>query len=86
MVNLLAKLAEALVDNGVEPVPPDWKTIKGLARECGRSPKRTQELVQAGVEAGLIEVRKFRVRTGGKVYPVPHYREVVCEKPTARKR
>lgn len=86
MVNLLAKLADALVDNSAEAVPHDWKTIKAIARECGRSPKRTQELVQAGIEAGLIEVRKFRIRTGGKVYPVPHYREVVCEKPTARKR
>jgi hypothetical protein len=86
MDNLLAKLARALDDSGIEPVPHGWHTIAELAREAGKSIPRTSEVIRRAIAAGLVEVRTFRIRSGSKVYPVPHYREVQCEKPTARRR
>jgi hypothetical protein len=28
------------------------------------------------MDVGLIECRMFRIKTGQRVYPVPHYREI----------
>lgn len=74
MANLLAELAHALKENGVERVPKGWKTAREISRECGKSLARTSEILRDSALAGLTEVRTFRIRTGGKVYPVPHYR------------
>lgn len=74
MANLLAELAEALASNGIEPVPDGWQTCKQIAVEEGRSLARTNEILRRGVDAGLVEVRTFRIKAGSKVYPVPHYR------------
>lgn len=84
--NLLARLAAALDENGVEEVPDGWRTMADLARAAGKSVPRASEIARRALAAGLLETRTFRIRTGGKVYPVPHYRETPCEKPTARKR
>lgn len=87
MANLLSDLVRALADGGIEPVPDGWHTMAELAREAGKSIPRASEVIRRGIAAGLVEVRTFRIRSGSKVYPVPHYREVSrCEKPTARKR
>ena len=80
-------LIEALAAGGIDTVPDGWQTMAQLAADAGKSIPRTSEIVRRAVSAGLVEVRTFRIRSGSKVYPVPHYREVSpCEKPTARKR
>ena len=85
--NLLARLAAALDDKAAEAVPEGWQTMAQLSAACGKSIPRTSEVIRRAVAAGLVEVRAFRIKSGGKIYPVPHYREVSpCEKPTARKR
>ena len=76
MANLLAELAEALANGGVEQVPVGWQTAQQLADDSGKSLPRTSEILRAGVRAGMVEVRTFRIRSGSKVYPVPHYRKV----------
>lgn len=76
MANLLAELAEALANGGVEEVPAGWQTAQQLADECGKSLPRTSEILRSGMRAGLVEVRTFRIRAGNKVYPVPHYRRI----------
>lgn len=86
MANLLARLAKALDEPSVEQVPDGWLTARQLCETEGKSQARVSELLRRAVAAGLVEVRTFRIRAGGKVYPVPHYREVTCAKPTARKR
>lgn len=74
MASLLAELAQAIANGGVEQVPAGWQTAQQLADECGKSLPRTSEILRAGMRAGLVEVRTFRIRAGNKVYPVPHYR------------
>ena len=86
MDNLLARLAAALDDKAAEAVPDGWRTMTQIAADSGKSVPRASEVIRRAVAAGLVEVRAFRIRSGGKIYPVPHYREVQCEKPTARKR
>lgn len=80
MANLLAELVEAIANGGVEQVPAGWQTAQQLADECGNSLRRTREILRAGMRAGLVEVRTFRIRTSGKVYPVPHYRKKTIAK------
>lgn len=69
-------LIAALADGGVETVPAGWQTAQQLANECGKSLARTSEILRAGMRAGMVEVRTFRIRAGNKVYPVPHYRRI----------
>lgn len=75
-MNLLAELVRALEDGGIEPVPAGWQTAREIAEESGKSIARVSEVLRDAVERGLVEVKAFRIRTGGKVYPVPHYRRV----------
>lgn len=87
MANLLARLAQALDDKAIEEVPDGWLTARQICEREAKSTARVLEVLRRAAAAGLVEVREFRIRTGGRVYPVPHYREVSpCEKPTARKR
>jgi len=74
MANLLAELVRALEDGGIEEVPAGWRTARDIAEESGKSLARASEILRDAVERGLVEVKVFRIRTGGKVYPVPHYR------------
>lgn len=76
MANLLADLSAALADGGIEPVPIGWKTAKQLSTEYGYQSAQTRRIILGALEAGLMESRTFRIRTGARVYPVPHYRKV----------
>lgn len=80
MADLLKNLVEALANGGIEEVPAGWQTAQQIASESGKSISRTGEVLRAAVWAGLVEVRPFRIRTGGKVYPVPHYRKKTIAK------
>lgn len=74
MANLLADLVAALENGGIEAVPAGWQTARQIASESGKSTARTAEILRDALAAGLIEVRNFRIRSGGRVYPIPHYR------------
>lgn len=75
MADLLKHLVEALANGGIEEVPAGWQTAQQIANESGKSLQRTSAVLRAAVRADLVEVRAFRIRTSGKVYPVPHYRK-----------
>ena len=59
----------------VDAVPEGWLTAQQWGEKWNLSSNRTGELLKYAVEKGLCEVRKFRITTGAKVYPVPHYRQ-----------
>jgi hypothetical protein len=74
MANLLADLAAALADGGIETPPPGWQTARELGESSGYASSHSQRIIAEAVAAGMLECRKFRVRCGSRVYPVPHYR------------
>lgn len=57
-----------------EDVPEDWHTTVELAELLKKSVSTTGKLLCAAIRAGKCERRNFRIRTGGAVRPVPHYR------------
>lgn len=73
-MNLLAALAAALADGGVETPPDDFRTTAEHAEAAGLSIPQAGKILRAGVLAGKVERQTFRIRNGGRVVPVPHYR------------
>lgn len=80
MANLLKHLIAALANGGIEEVPAGWQTAQQIANDSKKSLQRTREVLRAAVKSDLVEVRCFRISTGGKVYPVPHYRKKTIAK------
>lgn len=76
MANLLADLAATLAAGGIE-TPPDgyWTTLQH-AEAAGLSVPQAGKILRCGVLAGKVERRNFRIRNGGRVVPVPHYRVI----------
>jgi hypothetical protein len=58
-----------------DKVPPKWYTVRDHAAAHDLSIPQTSQLLRDCVRAGLYEVKKFRIHTGSKLYPVPHYRK-----------
>jgi hypothetical protein len=58
-------------------VPQGWYTTKQMASHADLSVSRMEKLVIAGVSAGTLETKKFRVQTStGRFFPTPHYRKI----------
>lgn len=58
-------------------VPEDFLTSTQWAKLWSTQMSSTWRKLKAGVDAGLFEVRRFRVMgegQNGKITPVPHYR------------
>jgi hypothetical protein len=77
MANLLADLAVALANGGIE-TPPDgyWTTLQH-AEAAGLSIQQTGKVLRCGVLAGKVERKTFRIRNGARVVPIPHYRVIL---------
>lgn len=59
----------------IDTVPPGWHTVVEWAAAWGLARAQTNRLLREGEQAGLLERRTFRIDSGSRVYPVPHYRE-----------
>jgi hypothetical protein len=57
-----------------EPVPAGWLTVRQWARKWDLSPAHTNALLGNGVRAKKVRRRSFRVVSGSRLLPVPHYR------------
>lgn len=57
-----------------EVVPHGWKTTDQVAQETGKSASTTRLMLKNAMSKGLVDCQKFRIMTGDKRYPVPHYR------------
>jgi predicted transcriptional regulator len=75
MANLLARLADAFSAQ-VDEVPEGWRTADQIAAEAGKSTPTACRYLKQAIAAGLVEMRPYRIRSGTRVYPVPHYREI----------
>ena len=79
LIDLITALEAELSAPAVDDVPDGWLTAQGWADLRGVSRPHTSRLLKTGVDAGRVEVRKFRVTTSGRgVYPTQHYRIVAA--------
>jgi predicted transcriptional regulator len=69
----LAVLAQASKQIADE-VPAGFKTVAQIAKETGKSNSQTGKYLKEAVKIGLVEEVRYRVPTGNKIYPVPHFR------------
>lgn len=73
---LLQRLQTALY-RGEETPGPEWKTSIQWAKEWDKSRSWSLGLLRAGVDGGLMEEKRFRVRVRSRVFLSPHYREKI---------
>lgn len=69
---LLAFLRES--PNEVDKIPDGWYTTRQLSEKAGISAGQTNRNLRAGVQKGIVEVRKFRILSGALLKQIPHYR------------
>jgi len=55
-------------------VPAGWKTASEIAKEMDRSVSTASQQLRVAIDSGRAEVRKFPIKAGDRIYPVPHYR------------
>jgi len=65
-------MAEKMIDT----VPNDFQTMKEIQAQWGLGEARTNSLLKEGVESGILEAKKFRIRAGSILRLVSHYREI----------
>lgn len=70
----LFKALVARIGPAVEEVPDGFLDLQGWMAESGLGREQTSRNLRKGMEAGIVEMRKFRVACGERVYPVPHYK------------
>ena len=56
-------------------LPDDgYKTCEQIANELKKSVSYTSFILRRLEKRGKVDVRKFKIKTGNKNYPVPHYK------------
>ena len=58
-----------------DEVPDGWLNARQIGEKINRSRQTAARLARLGVEAGRLTMKKFRIRSGQRVLPIPHYRE-----------
>lgn len=74
-VSWVHQLAEAARAQAEEP-PEGFLTAQQIADETGITYSHVRRLIRENVKQGTIEVRKFRIEAGDRLYPVKHYRPI----------
>ena len=73
-VNEWADLISKHSTRNVETPEKGYKTAQQLSREWGLKTARTGHILKELEEEKKIQVKTFRIKTGNKTYPVPHYK------------
>jgi hypothetical protein len=60
----------------------EWKTARQWGIVWGLGVAQTNKMLMQGMESGLLEMERFRVKTPTRgAYPIPHYRCVSSTNP-----
>jgi len=70
--DLFARLTEAL-NCREDAVPQGFKTRADWQKQWGCSSSHAKKLINAGLEGGLMEMRRFKVKRTQGICPTPHY-------------
>lgn len=73
-MSALIQAFQTAITEGVDKVPKDFLTTEQWAANCGKSRPQTGLYIRRLIAVNKVEVRQFRIRTGQRVCPVPHYR------------
>jgi hypothetical protein len=68
--SVLSKAGRGIPDD----IPPGFQSAEDIAKETGRGLSQTGKYLREARRLGLVEEKKFKVDTGTKLYPTPHYR------------
>jgi hypothetical protein len=55
-------------------VPPGYKTIAEISKETGKSDTQIRRHLRIATQQGKVLTAKFRINSGVKLYPIPHYK------------
>ncbi len=70
-----AEMLQVSVDQADE-VPEGWRTAKEIAEQTSTSYSHTMKKLNALLDSGEVETKKFRRKAHHRVYPCPHFRYV----------
>jgi hypothetical protein len=57
-----------------DKVPPGWLTVRQWAKRWKLTENHAGTLLSSGVRTKKVLCRSFRIISGSRLYPVPHYR------------
>lgn len=73
-MNAWSKAWQEAMNGECDKVPKGWKTRSEIERIWGVGQAQAVRRLKDLIESGGIDVMPFRINTGAKVYPVPHYK------------
>ena len=75
MNNFKLKKLQTLVNKGqVETPDKEFYTARQLGRMWNINSRTASTRIQRCIEAGIIEVKNFRIKSGMVTRPIPHYK------------
>lgn len=63
-----------------EKVDDGWFTCRDLAKQKNIHEREAQRVIRKLLDDGMLETRKYHIKTGTRIYPVVHYK--LCKKKT----
>lgn len=68
----------------LDEVPEEWWTAEDYMRANNISKSTAHRHINALYRKGTIERRNFKIRSGLRIYPVPHFRNAVNPKTVSK--
>lgn len=72
-MNWMQALSDA-VNETADKVPKGWITTKEFAQIVKLSDQQASRQMRLLIEKGKAETRRFNIKRGGSVRPIPHYK------------
>lgn len=70
----LEKLERMLHNKSIEKPEKDFYTARQLCKMWNVDERTASTRIKRCIEAGLIEIKNFKVKSGMVTRPIPHYR------------
>jgi hypothetical protein len=64
----------------IDTVPDDWWSAEDYMKANGLSRSSANRHIGALFKKNIIEKKNFRIRSGLRIYPVPHFRNLPAQK------
>jgi hypothetical protein len=54
-------------------IPTGWKTVRAWGKQWKLQERQASRILRGALQSGQVRCKRFRIRTGPMVRPVPHY-------------